>query len=585
MRLSKISALGLSCIVIITTLGPSIAKANVIDLPASKPETRSPQDTSSDVPTNATNIYLPYISSAIPTNATNIYLPCVKNNSCTGGAPSPFSIEIAGLSDFTPPAGMSKASVDQLRAQQYAELNAEFPTLVAELRDSGAGWARVYIDWSMIQPNSPTDNNWTSYDSWLSQVASAGVQMIATIANPPGWAITNTTPCSHRIRSDKLQDFYNFLTTIINRYKIAPYGIHTWEVLNEPDAINGVGCTTDGIDYYGQYGADYAALLQGAYTVIKTADPSSKVLMGGIADDWFYLPYNDINGDGSTGGKFNRYFTDDIISAGAANSFDAVNFHYFHDYYQEWERWTIGNQPTCGNYTIRDPSQPTFPVTGLDIVAKGSFFLNRLETCYGVKKPLWITEVGHQGINPNTVDSSGNKVLDKHPEGTLDNQARYVFMVYARGLSLGAENITWYALKTVPSVTTYDYQGLLYDSRDPSLDNQPKPAFYAFKTLTHELTGFQFSSTLAAPTDVEAFAFTNPCQVTKIIAWYDHTTGSVPFVLNSTTSVRLVYRPNDDGTDHQQTITDGGPGDLDHTVNGSITISLDLEPVIIQPNP
>jgi len=164
-------------------------------------------------------------------------------------------------------------------------------------------------------------------------------------------------------------------------------------------------------------------------------------------------------------------------------------------------------------------------------------------------------------------------------------------MVYARGLSLGAQNITWYALKIIPSITGNDYQGLLYDSRDPSLDNQPKPAFYAYKSLTHELTGYYYSPTLTAtlttPPGAEAYAFTNPCQVTKIIAWYNQNSGDVPFVITSAKSVRLVFRPNDDGTDNKQNITivDGGAGDLDKVVNGSITIALSQEPLIIQPNP
>ncbi len=196
-------------------------------------------------------------------------------------------------------------------------------------------------------------------------------------------------------------------------------------------------------------------------------------------------------------------------------------------------------------------------------------------------KPLWVTEVGHHG-------TSDPAVLVDHPDYTLDNQARYVFMVYARGLAVGAENVTWYALKIVPSITPDDYQGLLYDSRDGALENEPKPAFYAYRTLAQELDGFQYASTpTSLPSDVEAFVFTNLCQGTnKTIAWYDQTTGSVPFSLGAANTVRLVYRPDASGNDQIVTFADGDPTyDLDGAVNGQVTIALDLEPVIIQVNP
>jgi hypothetical protein len=249
-----------------------------------------------------------------------------------------------------------------------------------------------------------------------------------------------------------------------------------------------------------------------------------------------------------------------------------VNFHFFRDFSAEWERWTVGGDglPTCGN--IRTLNGTTYMPYGLDLVAKGSHFLGRLSTCFNVNKPLWVTEVGMHG-------KSGD-------DQSLANQARYVFTVYARGLSLGAENITWYALKIIPSVTPNDYQGLLYDSRDGDKDNTPKPAFYAYQTLTSELNGYAFSETLADGTTddgVEAYNFTHACNGTKTIAW-TNADSPAPFVIYSVNSVRLLYRPGAVGV-QDGVILDGQTGDLDNFVNGSITIALNVEPVIIQPKP
>jgi hypothetical protein len=523
------------------------------------------------------------INSAI---SSTIYLPVVLKNAYFSNVPSPFSIEIADLDDIPQLPNMTQAQINMLEDQRINTINTEFPSLISAFKDSSATWTRIYISWSRIQPTNSTSYNWDNYDNWLSQLYDAGIRVIATVSDPPSWAYDNTLdPCSNRLSSPTQWGYFNnFLTALIQRYEKPPYDVHTWEIMNEPDAIDGYRCT-EGVTNYGTHGADYATMIQGAYTTIKSLDPNSTVLMGGIADDWFYLPYDDPNGDGSPDGKFNRYFIDDIVEAGAANSFDAVNFHYFPDFSAEWERWTIGDQPTCGDYTMRDPDGIRFTVTGLDIHAKGYFFLSRLQTCYGVQKSLWITEVGHHGISPNTVDSSGNLVLPNRPDDTLDNQARYVFTVYARGLSLGADNITWYALKVDPTITPDDYQGLLYDSRDPTLENQPKPAFYAYKTITHELADYQFLTTAPSDPNIEAYTFINPFGMVKTIAWSNQTSGYSPYTINNVSNVRLVYRPYDDETDHQLTIADGSTGDVDGKVNGSITINLDIEPVIIQPNP
>jgi hypothetical protein len=261
------------------------------------------------------------------TDSFSIYLPIVTGDYFLSNKPAVFSMQIAGLSDFTPSLDMTRAEIDMLRVQEYAALTEVFPTLVEALGKSGAGSARVYVDWAFIQSVDAQTYEWAMYDSWMSQVKTAGVQIVGTISNPPAWAVDTTAfPCSNKILAEQVDEFYRFLTTLINRYQVEPYGIHTWEILNEPDAIDGYRCTT-GVSNYGEYGADYAALLQGAYQTIKAADPSAKVIMGGLAYDWFYLPDEDpIYYDGSPEGQFNRYFIDDvvtsIIASGNANFAD-----------------------------------------------------------------------------------------------------------------------------------------------------------------------------------------------------------------------------------------------------------------------
>ena len=505
----------------------------------------------------------------------SIFLPLLTKNFCQSPYSSPFSIQIAGLSDLTTVAldsKLSRAELDQLRQEQIQELDAVFPSLVTALADSGAGWARIYIDWAQIEPIRGSFN-WTWYDEKLALVASTGVKMIATVANPPYWAAVNPdgdldvnglNPCSNVIEDPN--DYFNFLFALVSRYKLMPYHIQVWELLNEPDAMPGYRCS-GGLVTYGLEGAKYGELAQGAAQTIKSLDPGAKILMGGLAYDWFYQEAPD--------GKFNRYFIDDFALEGnGVDSIDAWNFHFFKDFAPEWERWTIGNLPTCG--VVNDGVDLTYPTYGPGVIAKGSHLLNRMKICFGKEKPLWISEVGHHG----KADLTGIDE-DKKPDYDINNQARYVFKVYSQALSLGTENVTWYALKIMRSVTSDDYQGLLDDNNDP------KPAFYAYQTLTGELNGYGFIRTINVGLTNEAYEFNNPCKGTKIIAW--HNTTDLNQISNMDLAGRetlhLTYRPNPEGGFLDKTIIDGGAGDLDGLNNNSIRIGLSLEPVIIDLNP
>ena len=183
------------------------------------------------------------------------------------------------------------------------------------------------------------------------------------------------------------------------------------------------------------------------------------VLMGGIAYDWFT----------EYGGPFNRYFSDEVMTHTVGESFDALNIHYFPTFHGEWERWTVGTKPTCGN--VEDGLGKPYDVVGVDIIAKASHFRNRMSTCFRVNKPLWVTELGERGIVTDT-------------ESLANQQARYVIQGNVRSLAAGAVKIVWYALST-PG-----------DANDMALlfaDLSPKPAFIAFKTLTSELMGLPVS--------------------------------------------------------------------------------------------
>jgi O-glycosyl hydrolase len=451
---------------------------------------------------------------------------------------SPFWIEIADLSQINPSGVAAPTAMSEAEWRSY--LAEVFPTLVNALVESGAGGTRISLLWveiekSMPVPGQPPNYSWTWYDARIREIARTELKIIGKVGQPPSWA--STSPCPP-IDADHLDEYARFLTDLVNRYKAPPYHIKYWELANEPDSTGAYGNSC-----WGNHGAEYAAMSAIAYSAIKAADPEAFVLMGGIAYDWF-TEYN---------GPFNRYFPDDVMTNNGSLYFDALNIHYYPDFHAEWERWDPNSPdrikgwlpaPTCG---IVDDGQGTpYNAGGIDLIAKASHFRNRMSTCFGVNKPLWVTELADHGIVTDTA--------------SLNQQARYVIQGNVRGMAAGVIKIVWWAL-TTPN----NDQSLLF------ADLSPKPAFTAFKTLTAELRGYQYLATVNT-TNVEGYVFSSQTQANKTVAW-----GSGIMKFTPASQLRVVDRFG-----NVSTVNDGSTSDQDHRVNGSIQLQMSIDPVFIQ---
>jgi hypothetical protein len=457
---------------------------------------------------------------------------------------SPFSISIAAIHQVTP---VDETALAEYRALPEEErVNAPFPSLLEALVTSGATGTRVEIKWKQIQksapvPGQPTEYDWKWNDNKLGLIGEAGVQMLATIEFANEWTVDPGLPACGPTNPAYMDDLVEFVTALVTRYKEPPYNIKFWELDNEPDstvvwgADIGQGC-------WGFYGDRYVDMLSHAYAAIKEVDPQATVVMGGLAYD-FFIEY---------GGNFERSFPDAVMSAGGHQYFDIQNIHYFTDFRHEWERWNL-RTPTCGSYS-EFPGLP-YEAGGIDVLAKVNHYKNRMLTCHGVDKPLWLTEIAA---------SSG-----REGNHDLDWQARYVPQVYARSLSLGVENITWYGL-TTPNQT--DEQGLLFE------DFRPKPSFFAYQTMTSQLMGFQFIRTIHEPGNIEGYAFVNSTGEEKYVLWRDEaiTTGNVAFSLSPAGQVKVV-----DYLGNESLVLDGGAGDLDGAQNGLIFVEVSEIPLYI----
>jgi len=487
-------------------------------------------------------------ASTLSPTLTTVALPIVVRNHYSAlqcSADSPFSLQIAALHQVGATAGRAADYRPLAEAEWWARYEAAFPALLEALRASGACWSRVRIDWSAIQDSAPPAPYYLAWhDDKLRQVAATGLRMIAQIDAVPDWAGPYT--CGP-IDAEHLAAFGQFVTALVNHYKLPPYNIHHWELFNEPD---GTEVSLPGIGCWGNFGAAYAAMLKVAYPAIKAADPEATVLMGGLAYDAF-VEY---------GLRFNRYFPDAVMAEGGGGFIDALALHYFPDYHLEWERWVPpADPPTCGNVEDGEGDEYHIRPGIRDLTAKTLHFTNRLATCTNVQKPVWITELAEHGYSPNP---------ETNYPGTLDQQARYVIQGYARGLAAGVKNITWYALVSPPGDPFA--QGLLYET-----DWSPKPAYFAYQTLAAELKDHSYVRMLAAP-GVEGYIFRGSDGREKTVAWAWDAAAPAPLTLAPAGRVRVVSR------DRTVTVVeDGGPGDLDGLQNGAVTLAMTAEPVFL----
>jgi hypothetical protein len=475
-----------------------------------------------------------------------LLLPMLFDEQRSCPVESPFSVEIAALHQVEPNSDAAYGT-DPVTGAEWWTLNKDrYSTLVTALKESGACWSRVRVDWGVIQPEPPpAEYVWGPYhDERLRLVADSGVHLIAIVDGVPDWAGDSVYG---PIDPQQLDEFSQFLTALVTRYKEPPYNIHHWELFNEADRTSADGLPVG----WGFVGDQYAQMLAAAHQTIKSADPEATVLLGGLAYDWF-TEYQ---------GPFYRYFLDDVLEADGGRHLDLTNFHYFPDFSAEWERWDPRSEdrrngwlpaPTCG---IVDDGQGTaYDAGGIDLIAKVSHFRNRLATCYGLNKPLWVTELGEHGFSGDT--------------DSLARQARYVIQAYARGLAAGVENITWFALVS-PPYDPFD-QGLLHQD-----DWSPKPAFYAYQTMTRELADHAYGHTLDVQ-GIEGYVFRDVLQHEKTVAWnrYPQEPASLAFLGHS--RLRVVDRSG-----NVKFVEDGSVEDLDGAVNGSVSLRMTADPVFV----
>jgi hypothetical protein len=158
-------------------------------------------------------------------------------------------------------------------AQRLADLNA--------IKASGATWFGMDFDWASIQP-ARNVWRWATTDKVVRQARARGLQIVATLAYSPRWAVPASCPAgtTHCFPANPA-DFARFAKKAVLRYgiksRIARFrgSVRTWQIWNEANHYPFVMPVVN-------VGA-YTQMLKGAYTAIKSADSWTRVLAGGTS--------------------------------------------------------------------------------------------------------------------------------------------------------------------------------------------------------------------------------------------------------------------------------------------------------------
>jgi len=149
--------------------------------------------------------------------------------------------------------------------------------------EAGFAWIRQEFPWEDIEihgkgdfedrRNRPYHSAWDKYDRIVDLAEKYHLQIIARLSNPPAWSRAAGDKIGPMAPPDNLQDYGDFVATVVRRYKGR---IRYYQIWNEPNI-------------YPEWGNQpvspegYTALLRIAYTRAKAVDPDVVILSAPLA--------------------------------------------------------------------------------------------------------------------------------------------------------------------------------------------------------------------------------------------------------------------------------------------------------------
>jgi len=165
---------------------------------------------------------------------------------------------------------------------------------------AGATWIRVLISWDRVEP-MPGAFDWGYVDHWINGTRARGMKVLGVIAYTPDWA--RVPGSDYTAPPTDPAVFASFARTVAQRYGDR---VSDWEIWNEPNVPYFFG-------HLEERAAPYTALLKAAYPAIKSVQPHSTVVVGGMSR--------------ASGPDAPPVFISAMYALDAKGSFDALAMH------------------------------------------------------------------------------------------------------------------------------------------------------------------------------------------------------------------------------------------------------------------
>jgi hypothetical protein len=316
---------------------------------------------------------------------------------------------------------------------------------------------RFLVNWRRVQPSQGAFS-WNFTDQFIGRLASRGIRAVPALWGNPDWVSGGAA----RPPLDSAYDmnaWRNFLKALVARYGpsgsywttayrqqhgagATPLPIQSWQIWNEPNLKK----------FYLPYPApkEYARLVKLSHDAIKGQDPQARIVLAGMPG------YGDL-----TAWDFLKSF---YSVAGIKSYFDAAALH---------------------------PYASDLAHVRLEIQNVRGVMANRADGA----TPLWITEIAWGSAPP---DSFG---INKGLTGQKNMLYGAYKMILQNRSAWNVQRLFWYlwrdpATSQAATCSFCASAGLLKYNRnpDPPYDN-PKPAYYTFRSFTAETTPPQASIT------------------------------------------------------------------------------------------
>jgi hypothetical protein len=317
---------------------------------------------------------------------------------------------------------------------------------------------RIAFGWDAMEPE-PDKYDWNFWDDFVRIATDEyGIQLIPYVCYTPKWVSSSTNEDFFQQPPRDNAAFAEFVKQLVTRYKDR---IHSWEIWNEPDN-----------SYYwrGSVG-QFANLLQAGASAVREADPSAKVVLGGLA--------------------WNPNFLEAVLTNSAAiQNIDVINLH---NYYETWASEPLEHIP--------------------DYVGHAYDLIHQ----HGQHQPIWLAEAGYSSFRSGDF-VSGQYQARYLSEHTPQGQAVALFRTLTLALASGKVSlVAWYRINDLPET-----QAVLGDVNNRHLGildehGRAKPALRAlqfFHSLIPEsfrcLDGeIRVSKEINSPAEVHAFENTD----------------------------------------------------------------------------